>query len=157
MKKSTIINEYQWIDKATRFLDSKFRIPGTSFRFGFDPLIGLVPGLGDIATFFASSMLVLAMARHGASGKVIALMTINILIDAVFGGIPVIGNIFDFFFKANERNIKLLKRHHLEGKYQGNAKGVLIVTALILLILFIVIVFLIWKLLAYSFDFFSNL
>src|SRR5690606_27650996 len=101
--------------------------------------------------------LVLAMARHGASGKVIALMTINILIDAVFGGIPVIGNIFDFFFKANESNIKLLKRHHLEGRYHGSAKRVLISTALILLILFVAVVFLVWKLLAHSFDFFNNL
>lgn len=157
MRKTSIATEYQWIDKASKFLDSKFRLPGTSFRFGFDPIIGLIPGLGDIATFFASSVLVLVMARHGASGKVIALMIINVMLDTLFGGIPVIGNIFDFFFKANERNLKLLRRHHLEGKYQGSAKGVVIIVFLVLLLLLIVFIYLFWKILVYFYELISSL
>lgn len=156
MENDRLAVEYEWIEKITTFLDSKFKIPGTNFRFGLDPLLGLLPGIGDVSSFLMSSLLILAMIRHGASGKVTALMTINILLDTLIGGIPIVGNIFDFFFKANKRNLRLLKRHHIEGRYKGSAKGVLIITALVLLILLVGIVFLFWKLIELGIDLILN-
>lgn len=157
MENNRAITEYDWIDKIANLLDSKFKIPGTSFRFGLDPILGLIPGIGDIGTFLMSSILVLAMIRHGASGRVTALMTINVLIDTLIGGIPIVGNVFDFFFQANNRNLRLLKRHHLEGKYQGSAKKVLIITAVVMLLLLIVVIFLFWKLLELGITLIGNI
>lgn len=157
MENKRLMTEYEWIEKIAKLLDSKFKIPGTNLRFGLDPVLGLIPGLGDVSTFLMSSLLVLAMVRHGASSRVTALMTINVLIDTLIGGIPIVGNIFDFFFKANNRNLKLLKRHHLEGKYQGSAKRVLIITALVMLLLLIVVIFLFWKLLELGITLIGNI
>lgn len=157
MENNRAITEYDWIDKIANLLDSKFKIPGTSFRFGLDPILGLIPGIGDIGTFLMSSILVLAMIRHGASGRVTALMTINVLIDTLIGGIPIVGNVFDFFFQANNRNLKLLKRHHLEGKYQGSAKKVLIITAVVMLLLLMSIIYLFWTLIVWGIELIGNI
>ena len=75
--------ELKWLDTATQFLDNRFRIPGTDIRFGLDFLIGLIPGIGDLASLSLSGLLVTVMARKGASGMVIVKMLWNILIDAV--------------------------------------------------------------------------
>jgi len=104
-----------------------------------------------------SSILVLAMIRHGASGRVTALMTINVLIDTLIGGIPIVGNVFDFFFQANNRNLRLLKRHHLEGKYQGSAKKVLIITAVVMLLLLMSIIYLFWTLIVWGIELIGNI
>ena len=152
MENKRLVAEYKWIEKIASLLDSKFKIPGTNFRFGLDPILGLIPGIGDVGTFLMSSLLVLAMIRHGVSGKVTALMTINILLDTLIGGIPIIGNVFDFFFKANNRNFRLLKRHHLEGRHKGSAKKVLIITAIVLFLLLIGIIYLFWKLIELGID-----
>lgn len=157
MENNRAITEYDWIDKIANLLDSKFKIPGTSFRFGLDPILGLIPGIGDIGTFLMSSILVLAMIRHGASGRVTALMTINVLIDTLIGGIPIVGNVFDFFFQANNRNLRLLKRHHLEGKYQGSAKKVLIITAVVMLLLLMSIIYLFWTLIVWGIELIGNI
>ena len=157
MENNRAITEYDWIDKIANLLDSKFKIPGTSFRFGLDPILGLIPGIGDIGTFLMSSILVLAMIRHGASGRVTALMTINVLIDTLIGGIPIVGNVFDFFFQANNRNLRLLKRHHLEGKYQGSAKKVLIITAVVMFLLLMSIIYLFWTLIVWGIELIGNI
>lgn len=157
MENNRAITEYDWIDKIANLLDSKFKIPGTSFRFGLDPILGLIPGIGDIGTFLMSSILVLAMIRHGASGRVTALMTINVLIDTLIGGIPIVGNVFDFFFQANNRNLRLLKRHHLEGKYQGSAKKVLIITAVVMLLLLMSIIYLFCTLIVWGIELIGNI
>src|SRR5690606_8012079 len=157
MENNSAITEYDWIDKIANLLDSKFKIPGTSFRSGRDPVLGLIPGSGDIGTVLMSSILVLAMIRHGASGRVTALMTINVLIDTLIGGIPIVGNVFDFFFQANNRNLRLLKRHHLEGKYQGSAKKVLIITAVVMLLLLMSIIYLFWTLIVWGIELIGNI
>ncbi len=149
--------DFRWIDKLSSFLDSKYKIPGTNFRFGIDPILGLVPGLGDVTSFTFSSFLILLMARKGASGKVVALMIVNVLVDTIVGSIPVFGTIFDFFFKANDRNVRLLKRHYQEGKYQGSGKGVVMVTLIVLLAIFIGLIVLIFNLVAFVFEFLGDL
>jgi hypothetical protein len=121
----------EWIAKL---MDSQFRIPGTDIRFGLDAIIGLIPGGGDFATFLISAMMVSTMAKRGASGYLVARMTVNIVIDALIGAIPIIGDIFDFAFKANERNLKLMKEHYHEGKHKGSASRVVVPLLLVLLI-----------------------
>ncbi len=78
-----------------RLLDDAIPIPGTSIRIGLDPIIGLVPGLGDIAGGIASAYIVLAAARLGAPKAMLLRMAANVAIDTVVGGVPVLGDLFD--------------------------------------------------------------
>ena len=110
----------KYLDTASDLLDSRFRIPGTDIRFGVDFLIGLVPVAGDVITFGFAGLLVIAMARHGASGMVVVKMLWNILLDATVGSIPVLGDLFDLKYKANRRNYQLLTEHYQEGEHQGS-------------------------------------
>ena len=92
-----------------RLLDSAVRLPG-GFRIGLDGLIGLVPGVGDIVGAGLSGYLVVAAARLGVSRTVLARMIANVVIESVVGAVPIVGDAFDFVFKANERNVRLLHR-----------------------------------------------
>ena len=89
-------------------LDSSIRIPGTRWTVGIDALIGLVPGLGDAAGVLLSSYIVYEAARMGAAKGVLARMVLNVAIEGVVGAIPILGDLFDAGFKANQRNIRLL-------------------------------------------------
>jgi hypothetical protein len=91
-------------------LDSRFRLPG-GFRFGLDPLIGLVPGIGDGISAIVSLYIVLEAYRLGASRGTLARMLLNIGLDLGVGIIPIIGDVADFAFKSNRRNLDLLRRH----------------------------------------------
>jgi hypothetical protein len=95
----------------TRLLDSAARVPGTNFRFGLDPLLGLIPGLGDMTGAALSGYLVLLASRHGAPRAVIVRMLGNVAIDTVVGTMPVLGDLFDAGWKSNTRNLALLERH----------------------------------------------
>ncbi|MFW5761536.1 MAG: DUF4112 domain-containing protein [Cyclobacteriaceae bacterium] len=132
----------KWLERMAGQLDSKYKLPGTNFRFGLDPIIGIIPGIGDAITMIFSSALVLVMMREGASGKVLVKMFGNVLLDTIIGSIPIIGVIFDAWFKANNRNIRLLKEYYQEGKHQGSGLGLLILIGLILLVLFALLIYL---------------
>ena len=134
------------IKRLVYLLDEQFRLPGTNFRFGLDPLMNLFPVVGDMTGFVISAGLLLAMARKGASNKLVVLMSINIFIDAIIGGIPLIGQVFDFFFKANSRNLRLLKEHYVEGKHSGSGKNTIILAIIILAVLLALMIFLLIKL-----------
>lgn len=138
--------DLHWIEEMVRLMDKRFRIPGTRFRFGLDPILGLFPVVGDLTSFAISGGLILYMVRYGVSRKVIILMLLNISLDAIFGSIPVLGNIFDFYFKANSRNIELLRRHYEEGKYQGKGTWIIGVVALVLIVMIFAFLWAIWKL-----------
>lgn len=129
-------SQLKQLDTLARLLDAQFRIPGTDIRFGLDAIIGLIPGLGDLSTFAVSGMMVSVMARNGASGFVLARMVLNIVIDALFGAIPLLGDIFDVAFKANLRNMRLMREHYVEGRHRGGAWKI-IVPVMLLLIIFI--------------------
>ena len=131
----------RWVERIARLMDSQFRLPGTRFRFGLDPLLGLVPIVGDLSTTAVSVALLLTMMRHGASGAVAVRMALNILIDTVVGAVPVLGNVFDFAFKSNERNVALLRRHYAEGRHPGSGKGLV---ALLLLGFLVVAGLVVW-------------
>lgn len=114
------VPQLQWVDRASQLLDTKFRIPGTDIRFGADFLLGLFPGAGDLISYGFSGILVITMARHGASPMLAAKMLFNIALDALVGTIPVLGNLFDLFYKANYRNVELMKEFYAEGAHRGS-------------------------------------
>ena len=97
--------------RLAHWLDDGIRIPGTRLRFGLDPLIGLVPGLGDAAGAALAGWIVIEAAWSGASAATLARMAVNVAVDALVGSIPVAGDVFDFGWKANMRNVALLERH----------------------------------------------
>jgi hypothetical protein len=138
--------DLKWIERLSRLMDSRFEIPGTGIRFGLDPLIGLFPVVGDLVGFFISSALIYTMHQHGASRKVVIKMILNSTTDAVIGSIPILGSIFDIFFRANDRNVKLLKEHYFEGKHYGSGTGILILVALGALMVIAAVFYGIWKL-----------
>ena len=129
------------LGRLARLMDAQFRIPGTDIRFGLDGLIGLIPGAGDLSTFAVSGYMLWVMANNGASGFVLARMVVNILIDALLGSIPLIGDLFDIAFKANLRNMRLMQEHYEEGRHHGSAWKVIVP---VLVILFLIIVGIIW-------------
>lgn len=130
-------------------MDNQFRIPGTKIRFGLDFIIGLFPYLGDLATFGISGILLIMMARYGASGMVVVKMLGNILLDTVVGLVPFLGDLFDLKFKSNTRNVRLLKEHYQEGKHGGSAWGVVLLILGALLGLFVFVVWLSWTVMAW--------
>jgi hypothetical protein len=149
------IPKMQWVSRLSYLMDKQFRFPGTNFRFGLDPVLNLIPIAGDMTGLLISGGLLLAMVRKGASNKVVVLMTLNILLDAIIGAIPVIGQIFDFFFKANSRNIKLMKEHYLENKHQGSGKGIILWTILVIIVLLSLMIYGLWHLGAWLLEMFS--
>ena len=92
-------------------MDEFLRIPGTKFRFGLDPIIGLFPGLGDTASAIVSALALVQAARRGVPKVLLARMSLNILINELVGIIPGIGDAFSFWFKSNTRNYRLLQEH----------------------------------------------
>jgi C4-dicarboxylate transporter len=97
--------------KWSVLLDSAFRVPGTNFKFGLDPLLGLVPGIGDLTTPFFATLLLLHAVRLRIPRVVQLRMLMNAAIDLGIGVVPVVGDLFDFGWKANVRNLALLERH----------------------------------------------
>lgn len=91
-------------------LDDLFRLPGTSIRFGLDPLLGLIPGLGDLVTSVASFLIVFAAWQLGLPRVTMARMVANIAIDTLVGAVPVVGDVFDVAWKSNRKNLALLQR-----------------------------------------------
>jgi hypothetical protein len=121
----------QAVERIARLLDSRFIIPGTNIRFGLDPIFSLFPVLGDFITYMISAALIYTMHTQGASRKVVVKMLLNSTFDAVLGAIPIVGTVFDVFYRSNEKNVRLLKEHYLEGKHEGSGNGILLVIALI--------------------------
>jgi len=92
-------------------MDEFFRVPGTRFKFGLDPLIGLVPGVGDTGSALVSAFALIQAARLGVPRILLARMSLNILINEIVGIVPVVGDAFSFWFKSNVRNYEILRTH----------------------------------------------
>lgn len=99
------------LDRLAWWLDQAIRIPGTNFRIGLDGLIGLIPGFGDAASGVISSYIIAEAARLGAPKSTLIRMGFNVVIDTLIGMIPLAGDLFDFVWKANTRNMRLLDEH----------------------------------------------
>lgn len=103
--------ELDRLERLATLFDARWRLPILGWRFGIDALIGLVPGLGDAAGGLLSAYLVLQARRLGAPPRILALMAGNVVLDIVLGVVPGLGDLLDVAFKANRRNIRLLRRH----------------------------------------------
>ena len=100
--------QVRWL---ARMMDDNFRIPGTGIRFGWDFVLGFVPGIGDVLTSALSLLIVHHAWQTGASKFTLARMLGNVAADFAIGAVPLIGDLFDFVFKANRRNARLLEQH----------------------------------------------
>ena len=99
------------LDRLAHGMDSRFRVPGTGIRFGWDSILGLVPGLGDVASLAPAGYIWLEGHRMGAPAGLKARMAANIGLDLIVGSVPIVGDLFDVALKANRRNVGLLRAH----------------------------------------------
>ena len=132
------------LNRLAQLLDSSIPLGTGGYRIGIDPILGLIPGIGDAIGAFVGIYIVLQGARLGASRLTLVPMMLNLTIDSVLGVVPVLGDIFDFAFKSNQRNLALLRDANLDS-YDQNAQSrlgsALISTTLIVAIFSIAIIF----------------
>lgn len=121
---------------VSRLLDNAFVIPGTRYRFGFDALIGLVPGLGDAVSAIFSGYIILEASRMGAPKSVVTRMIGNVAIDTLVGWVPILGDLFDVAWKSNLRNMALLETHLQQpaAARAGSRKALLLLSGVLLLL-----------------------
>jgi hypothetical protein len=103
-------SEVEHLERLAVWLDSAFRIPGLGLQFGFDAILDLIPGLGDVLGAIASFYIFGAARRLGVPRITLVRMAINIAIDYVGGLLPILGTVFDAYWKANIWNVALLRR-----------------------------------------------
>jgi len=112
------------LDTLANLLDTAFILPGTNVRFGFDALIGLVPGIGDAITTAISLYIVHEARQLGAPSHVIIRMLANIALDGFVGAVPLVGDAFDVMWRSNRRNVQLLREWLArEDGYCGRSGG----------------------------------
>jgi hypothetical protein len=99
---------FRWVAMV---MDELIGLPNSKFKFGLDPLIGLIPGIGDTASAIVSALVLIQAARRGLPKILLARMSLNILINEIVGIIPGLGDVFSFWFKSNKRNYQLLLAH----------------------------------------------
>ena len=114
--KEKLIKEIEYL---AYWLDDRFKIPGTNWGIGLDSLVGLIPILGDIATFIISFYIVLKARQVNLPIYKLCVMLGNIILDLFLGGIPIIGFFFDVFWKANKRNLNILRQHLSENEMKA--------------------------------------
>ena len=126
----------EWARRLSAVLDSAFRIPGTPLRIGLDPILGaILPELGDALTAVLSVSLVTVAFRQRVPKWVLARMLTNIALDAILGAIPLVGDIFDFAFKANAKNLALIERHRGDPTLPATWGDRLVVSGVVLVVL----------------------
>jgi hypothetical protein len=105
-----------WLRWWANLLDSRFRVPGTSVRFGLDPVLSLIPGLGDLASPAYTLALLVQGLQQRVPKVILARMVLNALFDAFVGAVPLAGSVADIFWRANTRNLTLLELHARPGR-----------------------------------------
>ncbi len=105
----------QRIERLAHLMDDSIAIPGTDMRVGLEAVVGLIPGLGDLATALVSLHIISEARKLGVPKKTISKMIWNVVVDTVVGAVPGAGDVFDAFWKANRKNIALIKRHFESG------------------------------------------
>jgi hypothetical protein len=101
---------FKWL---AYIMDDVVRVPGTTFRFGLDPLLGLIPGIGDTSSALVSAIALVQAVRVGVPKILLMRMAANIFVNEIIGVVPVVGDAFSFWFKSNARNYEILKHHRL--------------------------------------------
>ena len=120
----------RWSD----LLDQAFRIPGTNVRFGWDVIVGLIPGIGDLSSPMFGALLLIQAYRMRVPPIVQARMVINAIVDALLGVVPGLGNVADIFWKANTWNVRLLERHARPGVPHSRFDALLVWGCILVLI-----------------------
>ena len=123
--------------RFARFMDEAFEVPGTRMRVGFDALIGLIPGIGDVVGALLSTWIIVGGLRHRVGPMVILRMIGNIVIDLLFGSVPVAGDVFDFLYEENVRNMRLLEKHRDRRRPPRSYAGVALMAAVVILVVFV--------------------
>jgi len=106
-----VVSSHERARQIADFLDDRFEIPGLRVRVGWDGIIGLIPGIGDVVTTVMALAVVYQAMLTGAPSSLLVRMIINIGVDAVIGAVPVVGDIADFGMKASRRNVRLLNSY----------------------------------------------
>ena len=104
-------NDILKLEQLADLMDNKFVIPGTDIRVGLDALMGLIPGIGDTASLAVSGYIIHKARENGVHPILLSRMTWNVFMDWLIGLVPLVGDIFDVGFKANRRNIALIREH----------------------------------------------
>jgi len=121
-----------------RLLDRSFRIPGTSIRFGLDPILGLLPVGGDVAAALGSGYILYVAWRSGAPAPMLRRMLANVAVDTIVGSVPLVGDLFDAGWKANSRNVAMLEEWAGETRTPQTHSPVVLVAILAALALLVV-------------------
>lgn len=116
---------------VAHLMDDAFKIPILGIRIGLDPLLGFLPGAGDVLGATFSGWMVITAARMGASPTVILRMLLNLGVDALLGAVPLLGDLFDWTFKANRRNLRIVEAH-LQDPEANRRQSVLVVAGSVL-------------------------
>jgi hypothetical protein len=127
---------FRWL---ALIMDNFLRVPGTQFRFGLDPLMGLLPGFGDTGSAIVSALALIAAARRGLPKILLARMSLNILINEAVGIIPIVGDAFSFWFKSNARNYELLKEFSAAPRHSTASDWAFVVFVLTALLVILVV------------------
>ena len=125
---------FKWL---AYIMDEVVRVPGTKFRFGLDPLIGLVPGIGDTSSALVSAFALVQAVRLGVPKVLLMRMALNILVNEVIGVIPIIGDAFSFWFKSNARNYEIIKTHRLGPSMPRRSDWLFVIAVLVLLVVIV--------------------
>jgi hypothetical protein len=139
--------------QLSRLLDNVITIPGTQIGFGLDPILGLIPIGGDFLGIMFSSYIILEAARLGVSRATLGKMVLNVIIDGLVGAVPVLGDFFDFTWRANTNNIKLLEDYLKFPSQQKSADGWfifgilvgLLLIAIVLVALPVIVIRMLWN------------
>lgn len=123
-----------------RLLDDLVRVPGTKIGIGLDPVLNLIPIAGDAVGTALGAYLLVTAVRMGVPKRVLARMLLNISIDALAGAIPVFGQVFDFVWKANSKNMVLLERYTTMPTKTTQSSGTMVIVVLALFVLIVVLV-----------------
>lgn len=125
----------RFIRFVSRVMDTMFVIPGTNIRFGLDPIIGLLPGVGDTADAVISAFLISRAARYGVPKVIVARMALNVLINTLGGSLPFLGDAFSIWWKSNAMNYELLRKHAASQRRKPTSGDWLFVIGLIVILI----------------------
>lgn len=115
------------------YMDEAFTVPGTNIKVGIDALLGLIPGIGDVIGGVLSTWIVVGALRHRVPARIIMRMIFNIAIDLVFGAVPLAGDVFDFLYEENVKNMRLLEKHRDRRRPPRSTAAIAFVAACIVL------------------------